>query len=111
MNGPVVQDDLGKKLNVIVVEVQVAVLVEELVLGEAAIKELELVELVELTVIEAAAGVLPTADVVVEVHVVEEFRGEALDVVRVHKDPIEIESDVDVGWEGALVGLTTSVVL
>ena len=90
MNGPVVQDDLGKILNVILVEVKVAVLVEELVLGEAAIKELELVELAELTVIEAAVGVLPTADVVVEVHVVKEFLGEALDVVLVRKDPIEI---------------------
>ena len=66
----VVQDDLNKVFDVMLVVVDVMDLIEDLVLGRAALKELEVVKLGELPVLEAAVYV-PKANVVVEVHVVE----------------------------------------
>ena len=92
----VVQDELDEVLDVVLVVVNAAELVEELVLGKAVLKDLEVVELEELTVLEAVVDVPPKADVVVEVLVVEKVLGEAFDVVLVLENMVGVECDVDV---------------
>ena len=106
----VVQDGLDEVLDVVLVIVNVAELVEELVLGKAVLKELEVVEPEELTVLEDAVDGLPKVDVVVEVLVVEKVLGEAFDVVLVLEDMVKVECDVNVEWGGIVVKLTTCVV-
>ena len=54
----VVQDELSEVLDVKLVVVSFADLVEELVLGEAVLRELRVVEMERLTVLRVAADVL-----------------------------------------------------
>ena len=104
----VVEDELDEVLDVVLVVVNAADLVEELVLGKAVLKELEIVVAKELTELEIAVDGLPNVDV--EVLMVEKVLGEAFDVVLVLEDMVEFECDVDVKWGGVVVQLTACVV-
>ena len=106
----VVEDELDEVLDVVLVVVNAADLVEKLLLGKAVLKELEVVVAKKLTLLEAAVDGLPKVDVVVEVLVLGEMPGEAFDVILVLEDTVEVECDVDVEWGGVMVLLTTCVV-
>ena len=93
----VVQDELSEVLDVKLVVVSFADLVEELVLGEAVLRELRVVEMERLTVLGVAADVLRRVGVVAEMLKVEKVLSGAFDVVLVHKDMTRAEYDVGKG--------------
>ena len=105
-----VQDELSKVLDVKLVVVTFADLVEQLVLGEAVLRELRAVEMERLTVLEVAADVLRRVDVVAEMLMVEKVLSGVFDVVLVHKEMIRAEYDVGKEWSSEVVRLPTCVV-
>ena len=106
----VVQDELSEVLDVIIVVATFADLVEELVLGEAVLRELRVVEMERLTVLEVAADVLRRVDVVAEMLMVEKVLSGAFDVVLVHKEMVRAECDMGKEWSSEMVRLPTRVV-